>query len=53
MTVVQNDMLTPTDIALETYSRAREPKELHMIPGGHFDGYTGDNFNRNADRQVS
>lgn len=52
MTVAQNDVLTPTDIALEAYSRAREPKELHLIPGGHFDGYTGDNFKLNADRQV-
>ncbi|KAK4507182.1 hypothetical protein PRZ48_000916 [Zasmidium cellare] len=39
MTVAANDVLTPTDLALEAYSRAREPKQLHIIPGGHFDGY--------------
>lgn len=52
MTVAENDVLCPTDIALETYAQAREPKELHILPGGHFDGYTGDNFKNNADRQV-
>jgi fermentation-respiration switch protein FrsA (DUF1100 family) len=52
MTVAENDVLCPTDIALETYAQAREPKELHILPGGHFDGYTGDNFKINADRQV-
>lgn len=52
MTVAENDTLTPTDIALEAFSRAREPKELHILPGGHFDGYTGFNFERNAGRQA-
>lgn len=39
MTVAANDVLTPTDLALEAFARAREPKQLHIIPGGHFDGY--------------
>ncbi|TKA80423.1 hypothetical protein B0A55_03396 [Friedmanniomyces simplex] len=52
MTVARNDTLTPTDLALEAYSRAREPKELQMLPGGHFNGYTGQNFEGNAARQV-
>jgi len=52
MTVAQNDTLTPTDLALEAYSRAREPKELHILPGGHFGGYSGPNFVANAGRQV-
>ncbi|KAK3652604.1 hypothetical protein LTR56_001968 [Elasticomyces elasticus] len=52
MTVAENDVLTPTDISIEAFSRAREPKTLHIIPGGHFDGYTGSNFERNARRQV-
>lgn len=52
MTIADNDVLTPTDLALEAYSRAREPKELHLLPGGHFDGYSGLNFVRNAGRQV-
>jgi fermentation-respiration switch protein FrsA (DUF1100 family) len=52
MSVAENDVLTPTDLALEAYSRAREPKQLHILPGGHFDGYTGFNFERNAGKQT-
>lgn len=52
MTVAENDVLTPTDIAIAAFSKAREPKELHIIPGGHFDGYTGFNFERNAGKQA-
>ncbi len=52
MTVAEGDVLTPTDVALEAYSRAREPKELHLLPGGHFDAYVGPNFERNAGRQA-
>ena len=35
----QNDVLTPTDLALAAYERAREPKKLQILPGGHFDAY--------------
>lgn len=52
MTVAENDVLTPTDLALAAYARALEPKELHILPGGHFDGYSGPNFEKNAGRQV-
>ncbi|KAK5172563.1 uncharacterized protein LTR77_002683 [Saxophila tyrrhenica] len=52
LTVAENDVLTPTDLSLEAYSRAREPKQLHIIPGGHFDGYTGFNFEKNAGCQA-
>lgn len=52
MTVAENDLLTPTDLALEAYSRAREPKQLHIIPGGHFDAYSGPNFEKNASCQT-
>lgn len=52
MTIADNDVLTPTDIAIETFTRAREPKRIHIIPGGHFDGYSGPNFERNAAVQA-
>lgn len=52
MTVAKNDVLTPTDLALEAYSRALEPKKLHMLPGGHFDAYSGPNFQQNASFQA-
>ena len=44
MIVAYNDVLTPTDLAIEAFGRAREPKELVILPGGHFDAYTGDGF---------
>ena len=40
MVVSENDVLTPTDLAIEAYGRAMEPKKLEIIPGGHFDAYT-------------
>ncbi|GMF79047.1 unnamed protein product [Aspergillus oryzae] len=52
MTVADNDVITPADIALEAYSRAREPKKLHIFPGGHFDGYAGKGFERIVSVQV-
>ncbi|RFU28977.1 hypothetical protein B7463_g7355, partial [Scytalidium lignicola] len=52
MTVGNNDVLTPTDLSLEAYSRAREPKCLQLLPGGHFDGYSGPQFEKNAGAQA-
>jgi fermentation-respiration switch protein FrsA (DUF1100 family) len=40
MIVATNDTLTLTDVELETYSRALEPKKLVLLSGGHFDPYT-------------
>jgi fermentation-respiration switch protein FrsA (DUF1100 family) len=37
--VAAGDHLTPTDLALETYKRALEPKRLVLFAGGHFDAY--------------
>ena len=53
MTVAHNDVLTPTDLALEAYSRAREPKQLQVLTGGHFGGYSGPNFEGNAACQAA
>jgi fermentation-respiration switch protein FrsA (DUF1100 family) len=52
MTVAKNDFVTPTNLALEAYSRALEPKRLQLIPGGHFDGYSGPSFEKNAKTQA-
>lgn len=53
MTIADNDTLTPTDLALTAYARALEPKELHMLPGGHFSVYDGPNFEKNVAYQIS
>jgi uncharacterized protein len=39
MIIGDADAMTPTDEALEAYSRAREPKRLVLVSGGHFDLY--------------
>jgi fermentation-respiration switch protein FrsA (DUF1100 family) len=39
MCVAHEDVLTPSELALEAYERAREPKRLVLLPGGHFDAY--------------
>ena len=44
MIVASHDTVTPTDLALEAYNRALEPKKLVMLPGRHFDPYTGSGF---------
>ncbi|MBL6079691.1 alpha/beta hydrolase [Belnapia sp. T18] len=44
MIVATEDTLTPTDLALDAYNRALEPKRLVLMPGGHFDPYTGSGF---------
>jgi fermentation-respiration switch protein FrsA (DUF1100 family) len=42
MVVAALDHLTPADLALEAFQRAREPKRLVLLPGGHFDAYVKD-----------
>ena len=39
MIVATQDTITLTDLALEAYERAHEPKKLVMIPGGHCNPY--------------
>jgi len=28
-------------LAIDAYEKAREPKDLVILPGGHFDAYVG------------
>lgn len=44
MVVAERDHLTVVDHALAAYNRALEPKRLEILPGGHFDAYTGPSF---------
>ncbi|NWA29887.1 alpha/beta hydrolase [Pseudomonas gingeri] len=41
MVVATHDRITVTDLELEAYERALEPKKLILIEGGHFDAYYG------------
>jgi fermentation-respiration switch protein FrsA (DUF1100 family) len=51
MTVAENDVLMPTDLALTAFAKALEPKELQLLPGGHF-GIFGPTHEKNIKRQV-
>jgi uncharacterized protein len=42
LVVAAGDHLTVSDLAIDAYERAREPKRLALLPGGHFDAYVGD-----------
>ena len=46
MVVAADDQLAVADLALEAYSRAREPKRLELLRGGHFDAYAGAGFDQ-------
>ncbi|MDX3072587.1 alpha/beta hydrolase [Streptomyces sp. MI02-7b] len=52
MLVATHDTVAPTDLALSAYERALEPKELVIMPGGHFDPYTGDGFRTSTTAAV-
>lgn len=39
MLVAEGDHLTPAHLAIDAYEQARQPKELVLLPGGHFDAY--------------
>ena len=39
MLVARDDVLTVSDLAFAAYETAREPKQLVVLDGGHFDAY--------------
>jgi uncharacterized protein len=47
MVVAAGDHLTVSDLAIGAFERAREPKRLEILPGGHFDAYIAD-FERSS-----
>src|SRR4051794_102052 len=47
MVVAAGDHLTVSDLSIDAYERAREPKRLELLPGGHFDAYVAD-FERSS-----
>lgn len=47
----REDHLTVVDLTLAAYERAREPKQLLVLPGGHFDAYVGEAFARSSAAQ--
>jgi cephalosporin-C deacetylase-like acetyl esterase len=47
MILGDSDVVCPTDLGLDAFNRAHEPKRLELYPGGHFSAYT-DQFDRAA-----
>ncbi|MCX7169607.1 MAG: alpha/beta hydrolase [Proteobacteria bacterium] len=39
MIVAEGDVLVPADLAIAAFAKAREPKVLELLSGGHFDAY--------------
>ena len=39
MIVADDDLQTPTDLQLDAFAEAREPKELLLLRGGHYSAY--------------
>lgn len=44
MIIASNDTVVPTELQKEASERAREPKKLIVVKGGHFDAYQGPGF---------
>jgi fermentation-respiration switch protein FrsA (DUF1100 family) len=38
--VAEGDHLVPSELAIAAFDTAHQPKELVILPGGHFDAYT-------------
>ncbi|WP_213309166.1 alpha/beta hydrolase [Paraburkholderia sacchari] len=47
------DHLNPGELQLDAFDRALEPKKLVVVPGGHFDAYTGPNFDVSSGAAVN
>jgi uncharacterized protein len=52
MMVAENDILTPTDVAVAGFQNAREPKKLVILPGGHFDAYVA-GFSQSSSNAIA
>jgi fermentation-respiration switch protein FrsA (DUF1100 family) len=50
--VASGDHLTPFDMTARAYEAALEPKKLLILPGGHFDAYTGERFKVSSAAQT-
>ncbi len=48
MVVAPNDRLAPGEWACAAYETAAHPKKLVLLPGGHFDAYTGEGFEQSS-----
>lgn len=52
MLIVDSDNIIPTQDQIETFNLAKEPKELIIAEGGHFDAYRGEIFESFSNEAV-
>lgn len=52
MQVPKKDEVAITNTMLEAYSRAVEPKEIQILPGGHFSMFEGDEFETMLAKEI-
>ncbi len=52
MVVASKDVLVPPDLAIAAYQKALEPKQLLVVPGGHFEAYIDSAFQISAPAQL-
>jgi fermentation-respiration switch protein FrsA (DUF1100 family) len=52
MILASEDRVTPADLALDAYARAKEPKEVSLFSCGHFELYRSPIFEQSAIVQV-
>lgn len=52
MQVPKKDVVASTELMLEAYSRAAEPKEIQILPGGHFSMFEGDEFEMMLTKEI-
>lgn len=52
MQVPKKDEVAITDTMLEAYSRAVEPKEIQILPGGHFSMFEGAEFEMMLAKEI-
>jgi len=54
MILVANDTVTLTDLQLDAFSKAKEPKKLVLFPNAqHFEVYSGELQKRATDEAVA
>jgi fermentation-respiration switch protein FrsA (DUF1100 family) len=52
MVVAKYDYAAPTDMALNIFNRALEPKQLVLLPCTHFDIYSGSNLDYSIRKEI-
>jgi poly(3-hydroxyalkanoate) synthetase len=52
MVVAEEDEIAQTEFALRAYTRTYEPKELVLLPGGHFESFAEPNLTKSLAQQT-